>query len=260
MDSKRDQRAATKGRCAEIRPYSPVAPMEPRSKPPCASARLMAPRISYTGWAIAAVSLVSVGLRAQEKPKKLDLYFHTAWTSDEGAPAAAQVTAQSSDGYLWFGTPTGLIRFDGVRFERYQSPQEGKFPASVNILTLLATPDGGLWIGYYTGGASFLRNDKIVNYGEHEGSPTAQLNQFAFDAAGILWAATGAGLKRFHESRWETVGAGWGNGAQVSDDSARILDHTNGLSDDEINALFEDREGNIWVATRKGVDRFRNCA
>ena len=33
-----------------------------------------------------------------------------------------------------------------------------------------------------------------------------------------------------------------------------------GLSGDTIFALFEDREGNIWVATTGGIDRFRDFA
>ncbi len=35
------------------------------------------------------------------------------------------------------------------------------------------------------------------------------------------------------------------------------LRESDGLSGDYINKLFEDREGNIWVATLNGLDRFR---
>ena len=36
--------------------------------------------------------------------------------------------------------------------------------------------------------------------------------------------------------------------------------HSDGLSSDSILYLFEDREGNIWVGTRNGLDRFREFA
>src|SRR6202012_2907458 len=39
-----------------------------------------------------------------------------------------------------------------------------------------------------------------------------------------------------------------------------VFARANGLSDDFILSLFEDREGNIWVATTQGLDRFRDPA
>src|SRR5262249_6370518 len=35
---------------------------------------------------------------------------------------------------------------------------------------------------------------------------------------------------------------------------------SDGLSSDSIDAIFEDREGNIWVASSEGIDRFRDVA
>jgi ligand-binding sensor domain-containing protein len=39
-----------------------------------------------------------------------------------------------------------------------------------------------------------------------------------------------------------------------------LFARSDGLSGDFIQALFEDREGNIWVATSDGLDRFRDFA
>jgi signal transduction histidine kinase len=39
-----------------------------------------------------------------------------------------------------------------------------------------------------------------------------------------------------------------------------VFSRSDGLSDDYIQRLFEDREGNIWVATVDGLDRFRDFA
>ena len=38
------------------------------------------------------------------------------------------------------------------------------------------------------------------------------------------------------------------------------FDHTNGLSSDYVQAITEDREGNLWVTTSQGVDRFSDTA
>jgi ligand-binding sensor domain-containing protein len=37
--------------------------------------------------------------------------IHQSWTFKEGAPESVQALAQTTDGYLWLGTPFGLYRF-----------------------------------------------------------------------------------------------------------------------------------------------------
>ena len=39
-----------------------------------------------------------------------------------------------------------------------------------------------------------------------------------------------------------------------------VFAQSDGLSGDFVQSLFEDREGNIWVATSDGLDRFRDFA
>ena len=39
-----------------------------------------------------------------------------------------------------------------------------------------------------------------------------------------------------------------------------LFAQSDGLSGDSVTRLFEDREGNIWVATIDGLDRFRDFA
>ncbi len=46
--------------------------------------------------------------------------IHQLWTFKEGAPESVEALAQTADGYLWLGTPSGLYRFDGLRFELFR--------------------------------------------------------------------------------------------------------------------------------------------
>src|SRR5262249_53938714 len=59
---------------------------------------------------------------------------------------AVQSIAQTSDGYLWVGTPGGLARFNGNQFE-FVSPNASTNAENQRINALCATPDGSLWIG-----------------------------------------------------------------------------------------------------------------
>ena len=96
-------------------------------------------------------------------------------------------------------------------------------------------------------------------------------------------AGRAGGLQQFTQGKFKTFVAPGLNGSTL-EVLALYLDHENslwvgtykqglyrihgstvdhfasadGLSSDEVNNFFEDREGNLWVATSKGVDTFRD--
>ena len=75
---------------------------------------------------------------------------HTAWrVQDEAFPGTPTSIAQTSDGYIWIGTPAGLVRFDGAAFGLVAPPPD-QVPGALAIVTLNATKDGSLWIGTST--------------------------------------------------------------------------------------------------------------
>ena len=45
---------------------------------------------------------------------------------------------------------------------------------------------------------------------------------------------------------------------RIAGDQVSTFSFTEGLTDNKILALFEDREGSLWVGTASGLDRFRN--
>jgi hypothetical protein len=141
---------------------------------------------------------------AQTQPSaKLEI-GHDFWGFKEGAPQGPTAIAQTSDGFLWLGTGSGLYRFDGTRFELFRSPF-GNQLISTNISAMLAPLSGGLWIGYTFGGFSFLINGRITNYGQIA-PPTGSVINFAQNANGVLWAATTSGLWKFDHSQWQHIG------------------------------------------------------
>src|SRR6201995_5098372 len=115
--------------------------------------------------------LLSLPLYGIDRNRGLDQLDHTGWTYIEGSPGEVNALAQTTDGYLWLGTATGLFRFDGVRFQSYK-PQSGQAFPQRNVVSLFAVPDGGLWVGYWYGGVSFIRNGTVTNYGKAEGLPS----------------------------------------------------------------------------------------
>ena len=156
-------------------------------------------------------------------------FAHTTWGPKDGAPSPVSALAQTPDGYLWLGNPSGLYRFDGVVFEHYQPQSGGRIPGGVN--SLLALPNGDLWIGFASGTISLLRHGNATNYGAREGVPNGVVWSFARDREGTIWAATESGLARLESNRWKAVGKDW----DFPGKSAR--------------AVFLDRQGKLWVST-----------
>ena len=144
--------------------------------------RAVLPTLSVTLPAFLSVS-------AQQRDQTLSQLYHTTWTARDGAPADVQALAQTADGFLWLATPSGLFRFDGVRFELFD-PREPVALPSMGVRSLLALPDGGLWIGYQFGGVSLIRGDAVRSFGEQDGLPRGTVRCLLRDSEGGIWAGT----------------------------------------------------------------------
>jgi signal transduction histidine kinase/ligand-binding sensor domain-containing protein len=195
------------------------------------------------GWRLVAFPIVAFSLlgavvcsatRAPSRERTLSELNHTGWTAKDGVPGEVLALAQTTDGYLWLGTATGLYRFDGAHFERYEPPPGQKFPAPI-VESLMATPDGGLFIGSREGGASLLKNGKLTTYADSQGRQLGTIRGFAIGRDGTVWAAVSRGLFRLVGSHWERIGSDWNfpwPGAK---------------------AIFVDRDGTLWAAGDNGI-------
>ncbi len=175
-----------------------------------------------------------VSLYGIDRDRRLDQLYHTGWTHAEGAPGEVNALAQTTDGYLWLGTATGLFRSDGIRFQPYK-PQSGQAFPQRSVASLFAVPDGGLWVGYRYGGVSFIKNGTVTDYGKEEGLPSRAVLAFTRDRQGAIWMAAGKdGLARLEGSRWRKIGTDWGFA-------------------DPADTVFVDHAGTVWVGTPTSV-------
>jgi PAS domain S-box-containing protein len=161
-------------------------------------------------------------------------FAHTAWGQKDGAPSPITALAQSADGYLWLGTPGGLYRFDGVVFEHYHPQSGGPFPYGT-VASLLALPNGDLWIGFSIGAVTLLRNGNATNYTAHDGVPEGCVWSITQDREGTIWAADDHGLVRLQGNRWNEVGEDWN------------------FPEKSAYAVFQDRQGTLWVYTQDAL-------
>jgi diguanylate cyclase (GGDEF)-like protein len=157
--------------------------------------------------------------------------------------SAVTATAQDAQGFLWFGTQSNLLRWDGYRLRTYaRNPDApGSLPDNY-IRNLLVDDSGRLWVGTNSGGLSRYdpQSDGFISVpvgpgGTRDGTIWALIS----DGHNGLWIGTGHGIDHL-------------NGATTHIDSAAAMG-----PEDSISALLLDRTGALWAGTRQGLLRRR---
>jgi signal transduction histidine kinase/ligand-binding sensor domain-containing protein len=164
---------------------------------------------------------------------------HTSWSLKDGMPGPVMAIAQTTDGYLWLGTGSGLYRFDGLRFERFETLAGEQLP-SRQVMSLFATPDNGLWVGLLEGGAAFVRRGKILHLDPAGGNFATSTRAFATQRDGTLWTATGRALLKRQGGAWIAIGTESG------------YDDGEGHVPPTLNVAV-DGQDNVWAVTDRTV-------
>jgi signal transduction histidine kinase/ligand-binding sensor domain-containing protein len=118
-------------------------------------------------------------------------YAHKPWTINDGFfKGYVQGMAQTPDGYLWLGTESGLLRFDGVRTVDWEPPPGEQLPSN-DIRSLRVSRDGALWIATFKGLARW-KAGRLTHYGELAGHSVGRIFE---DHEGTIWASGANPLK-----------------------------------------------------------------
>jgi ligand-binding sensor domain-containing protein/signal transduction histidine kinase len=192
-------------------------------------------------WARALLLLLFLGgssALALDPGKKITQFGHEVWQQEQGLPQNTILAiAQTPDGYLWFGTDEGLVRFDGLDFTIFNKLNTREFLGD-NIHALLVDRQGALWIGM-AGGVLYRRvKDRFEVFTAKEGLAGATVNCMAEDRDGSLWIGTNGGLSHFVNGAFHTYGT------------------KDGLSNARIMSLLQDHTGRLWVGTARGLNIF----
>jgi len=134
-------------------------------------------------------------------------YSVAHWTVGDGLPQRVITSmAQIPGGYLWCGTTSGLLRFDGGRFQLF-SGREIPELKDVEVLELLCDSDGRLWIGGIGGQIVVYEQGRFRRLGEAEGTPQIREPKFGQDPEGDFWinGRIDGMFYRFGRERFEAV-------------------------------------------------------
>ncbi len=117
-----------------------------------------------------------------------DGYALRIWRTEDGLPQNLVTSAvQTQDGYLWFGTSSGLARFNGERFQVFDSANTPQIQDR-RVSRLFEDATGSLWIGQEAGGVARLRDGDFETMLSPSGIGVEKIIGLGSDAQGRVWA------------------------------------------------------------------------
>ena len=151
---------------------------------------------------------------------------------------------QDEYGFVWFGTVSGLTRYDGRDFIRYHhNPLDSNSLIDNYVESILIDSKGNFWIGSLGKGLTKFQSNKqeFVRYQPQQNHPNGLIdgiiNTMIEDQKGNIWIGTNTGITKFNPLTEKFTH--YKGGASAS----------NGLLDGRVRVLYEDSKGMIWAGT-----------
>lgn len=161
-------------------------------------------------------------------------------TIDDGLPQTTiECMIQDRRGYIWFGTNDGLSRYNGYEFKTYRNEINNDDSIVNNyIVSLNEDSEGNIWIGTVEGASRLnIYTDEIKNY--KEDVDNNNITDILVTNDGNILLGTIDGLYIYDKA----------------DDRFRRIFEGEKLNHQEIYSLDEDKNGDIWIGTAKGLTK-----
>lgn len=162
---------------------------------------------------------------------------------------------EDSKNNLWIGTDgEGLIKFDtktGNRVNFKSIPGKNNSLSNNSVRVVYEDRDGIIWVGTRDGLNKYNPQDQSFKQFKHSERDTNSLtNNFVYscifeDSRGFLWIGTYGGGVSIFDKKSETF-----KNFRFS------VNRKNGISDNVVFSVYEDKNGIIWLGTNNKLNRY----
>jgi len=220
----------------------------------------------------------------QQKEKDLVLpdinqYNIKRWTGEQGIPANGVLSVmQSKDGYLYFGTYGGFIRFDGVNMKLFKKSDFKKM-ANSTVSKMVEDNDGTFYCATQDGIFILYRDGTEKLLTKKDGLSSTVILDIMLDSKQRLWIATSTGVDYYAKNKLVTfdlkipakdknfsriiinedknkniwICASNGNLLKIKNDLIVETFKNIDFKSRFFNSMLCDMYGNIWIGTSKGI-------
>ncbi len=162
-------------------------------------------------------------------------YVVRSWNDEAGLPQnSVAAIVEDRAGFTWLATLEGLVRFDGVRFEVFDSRNTPEFRTS-RVVALALGSDDTLWIGTEGGGLAARRAGRFIALDTDPALARASVHALLVEPGGAVWAGTNRGLYRFDGERATHVPL------EIDGHEVRV------------RAMAREPDGSMWVTSDGGL-------
>jgi signal transduction histidine kinase/ligand-binding sensor domain-containing protein len=191
-------------------------------------------------------SLLSAAPAFEEPPPSAQsqLKFERITTADGLSFPIVRDILQDQQGFLWFATDSGLNRYDGYEFTVYK--EDLGDPTTIRFddaYVLFEDSEGTLWIG---GGGGLDRFDRTTQTFTHVDT-RGQVFTIYEDSAGTLWVGFWHGLYGYDRATGEI--------RHDDQPNPEVPDQWSARTESAVQAIYEDRQGSLWIGTSAGLYR-----
>lgn len=194
-----------------------------------------------------------------------------------------QTILQDNKGYMWFASSDGLVKYDGYRTKKYrQTPFEENTLLDNYIIDIEEDEDGDIWIGTNKGLTKLNPKEEIfTHYTDWEKINSEKISAIFNDEENNLWIGTSdSGLSKYDEKNDKFIPIkskltskeitvidedsegnlliGTKYGLNKLDKETKVVESyvynkedDKTLSGNYINAICEDKHGDIWIGTKE---------
>ena len=186
-----------------------------------------------------------------------NVYFKNYSVQDGLSHTKVNSICQDKFGFMWFGTESGLNKFDGCNFVQYYSTHDSQNSLSGNSIEVIFNDGfGNLLMGTNNGLDIYnYETDAFEKFWSRSNDThkhtSAGITAITLDNNDRLWVGTTRGLILFEKTDLsETIS---------TDPDSHIFRYfyshrIEGLSDENIQCIHSDKVGNIWVGTFNGLN------
>lgn len=153
---------------------------------------------------------------------------------------------QDNDGFLWFGTQSGLNKYDGSKFTIFVHDDSDSASISENWITSICQDKyGNIWVGTLGGGLNKLdvHTEEFIHF-IHDPNNKLSLNNdkvqalYCDDENNIFVGTDGGGLNIYNSKQ------------NIFKHYIHDPENLNSISSNRINTIYRDKSGNIWIGTQ----------